>query len=463
MTEPAMVSSPLPYEKLEANVASGHVDTVLVVFADLQGRLQGKRVHAQHFLGRVREFGLDVPSELLAVDVDNRPIGGFGDSHGGAAFGDVLLRPDLSTLRAVPWQPACAMVQCDVRWPDGRPVEQSPRQMLRRQVETARACGFTAIAGTKLQFTVFEETYARAAEVRHRGLMPSTRHVPAASVLATHRIEPMLRDLRNAMVGAGVEIEALEGHHAPGQYEITFRVTDVLTMADQHAVFKAAAKEIAFRHEASVTFMAKHGEAPGNAGHLHLSLRGPGGGLVFAPQDPLGVDVVDLRTDVFRHVVAGVLETLPDFTLLYAPYVNSYKRLGESSSASTAVTWGEDNRTCTVRVLGRGPSLRLENRVPGADANPYLALAAMLAGGLHGIGSCLPLRAPFIGNAAESDHPRIPASLAAARDAFATSVVAGEVFDKEVVAHYVRAADAELAAFAGAVTDWELTRGFERL
>lgn len=463
MTEPIPVSSPLPFEKLEANVTSGHVDTVLVVFTDLQGRLQGKRVHARHFVRGVRETGMDMPSKLLAVDVDMVPIGGFGGSAGGAAHGDLLLRPDMRTLRAVPWQPACAMVQCDLLWPDGRPVEQSPRQILLRQIEAAQIMGVRALAGTKLQFTVFGETFEQAWQAGYQRLTPATRHVPEASVLATHRFEPLLRDLRNAIVGAGLDVEALEGHAAPGQYEITCRVTDILRMADQQVVLKAAAKEIAYRQEASVTFMAKVTEAAGNASPLHMSLRGPGGGLVFAPQDPLGVEVQDLRTDTFRRFVAGVLETMPHFTLLYAPHVNSYKRFNESDAASTALTWGEDNRTCALRVLGRGPTLRVENRVPGADANPYLSMAAMLAGGLYGVRRELPLQEPFIGNAAESGHPRVPSSLREARNLFATSDIVREVFEREVIDHLVRAADAELASFDRVVTDWELARGFERL
>jgi glutamine synthetase len=463
MNEPIPSSSPLPFDKLEANANSGHVDTVLVVFTDLQGRLQGKRVPVRYFLDRVWERGTDMPSALLAVDVDMVPIGGFGGFAGGAPHGDLLLRPVPATLRAVPWQPACAMVQCDVFWPDGRPVEQSPRQLLVRQAEAARIMGFQALAGSKLQFTVYEETYAEAWNRGYRGLTPSTRFTPESSVLGTSRIEPMLRDLRNAIHGAGAEVEAMEGHTAPGQHEITFRVADVLTMADQLVVFKTAAKEIAQRQETALSFMAKYDQESGNGAPVHMSLRGPGGGLVFSPQDPLGVEVQDLRTSTFRQFVAGVLGTLAHFTLLYAPNVNSYKRFDESPSASTAVAWGEDNRTCALRVLGRGPSLRVENRIPGADANPYLVLAAMLAGGLYGIRREWTLQDPFIGNAAESGGARVPGSLAEARDVFASSEIVREVFDREVIEHYVRAADAELLAFRTAVTDWERFRGFERL
>ena len=459
----AETAAPLTLSTLRQDVESGAVDTVLVVFTDMQGRLQGKRVHAPFFLDEVVAHGTEGCNYLLAVDVDMNTVDGYEISSWEQGYGDFVLTPDMSTLRSAPWQVATAMVQCDLSWLDGRPVRQSPRQILRAQAQEADAHGYQVLAGTELEFMVFDTSYQRAWESGYTGLQPATRYNVDYSILGTSELEPLMREIRNSMYRAGLTVESAKGECNVGQQEIAFKYDLVTRTADQHVVFKSAAKELAGRHGKSLTFMAKYDEREGNSCHIHMSLRGSDGELVFASDPAREGGNGDGRSDVFRGFVAGVLATLQDFTLLYAPNVNSYKRFAEGSFAPTAVAWGEDNRTCALRVVGKGPSLRVENRVPGGDANPYLALAGMLAGGLHGIRENLQLEPAFVGNAYESDVPRVPRTLREARDRFAASELAKSAFGEDVVAHYVHAADIELAAFDSSVTDWERRRGFERL
>jgi glutamine synthetase len=447
-------SSPLSLSELTDRVESGEVDTVQVVFTDMQGRLQGKRVHARYFLDEVAGHGMEGCNYLLAVDVDMNTVSGYEISSWDKGYGDFVIAPDPSTLRMASWAPASAMVQCDLAWLDGTPVRQSPRQVLRAQVEEAAAAGFEPYGATELEFIVFADSFQDAFDAGYQGLTGSTRYNVDYSILGTSGDEPLMRDIRNAMYAAGLTVESSKGECNLGQHEIAFKYDRVLRTADNHVVFKTAAKELAARHGKALTFMAKYDEREGNSCHLHMSLRGLDGEIVFAD----GQD----RSDVFASFVAGVQATLRDFTLLYAPTINSYKRYQAGSFAPTAVAWGEDNRTCALRVVGHGAGLRVENRVPGGDVNPYLAQAAMLAGGLHGIREKLPLEPAFVGNAYDSDRARVPSTLRDARDVFAGSALAEAAFGKDVVAHYVRAADVELEAFAGAVTDWERRRGFER-
>src|SRR3954463_6166131 len=448
-------TAPLPVPRLQELVDAGEIDTVVACFTDMQGRLQGKRLHAAFFLSEVLEHGTEACNYLLAVDVDMNTVGGYEISSWERGYGDFVLQPDLATMRRASWLPASVLVQCDVLWLDGQPVRQSPRQILTRQVQAAAELGFVAVAGTELEFMVFEETYEQAWDRGYAGLTGVNRYNVDYSILGTGRVEPLLRDIRNAMYAAGLRVESAKGECNYGQHEIAFRYADVLKTADDHALYKTAAKEIAAAHGKSLTFMSKFDEREGNSCHIHMSLRSPDGGVVF--------DSDAGRTGVFGGFVAGVLATLREFTLLYAPNVNSYKRFAAGSFAPTRVAWGEDNRTCSVRVVGSGSSLRPELRLPGGDVNPYLALAGMLAGGLHGIRSGLPLPPAFPGNAYTSDLPTVPTTLREARDLFAASAVAREAFGDDVVDHYVNAADVELAAFGAAVTDWERRRGFERL
>ncbi len=448
----------LTLDRLTELVDERAVDTVVVAFTDMQGRLQGKRVHARFFLDEVARHGTEACNYLLAVDVDMNTVEGYAISSWEKGYGDFLLRPDIATLREVPWLEASAMVQCDVLWLDGSPVTQSPRQILAAQVRAAAESGFVALSGTELEFIVFEDGYEAAWDQQYRDLTPANRYNVDYSIVGTTRVEPLLRDIRNAMYSAGLTVESAKGECNYGQHEIAFKYDDVIRTADQHSVYKTAAKEIAARHGKSLTFMAKYNEREGNSCHIHLSLRGQDGSIVFA--DP---GAADGRSEVFGSFVAGILAGLRELTLLYAPNINSYKRFQPDTFAPTAVAWGEDNRTCAVRVVGHGASLRLENRVPGGDVNPYLALAGMLASGLHGVRERLPLEPPLVGNAYQAEREHVPASLREARDLFAASALARASFGDDVVAHYVNAADVELRAFERAVTDWERIRCFERM
>ncbi len=454
MTKPDF---PLSLARLRGQVASGEVDTVVVAFTDMQGRLQGKRIHAPFFLDEVVAHGTEGCNYLLAVDVDMNTVAGYQISSWERGYGDMEFVLDMDTTRPVPWLPATVMVQCDLAWldVDHSAVRQSPRQVLKAQVARAAERDLVALAGTELEFCVFEDTYEDAWDAAYRGLTPSNQYNVDYSLLGTSRVEPLLRDIRNGMYGAGLVVESAKGECNLGQHEIAFRYADVLRTADNHAVYKHGAKEIAAQHGKSLTFMAKYDAREGNSCHIHMSLHGTDGRIVF--------DEGDGATPLFERFVAGVQATMADFTLLYAPNVNSYKRFQPGSFAPTAVAWGHDNRTCALRVVGHGPGLRVENRLPGGDINPYLALAGMLAGGLHGIENELPLEPALEGNAYVSDKPHVATTLAQARDLFAESTVARAAFGDDVVDHYVNAADVELAAFNSAVTDWERVRGFERL
>jgi glutamine synthetase len=452
----AQLHGKLSVDQLRSAVASGDVDTVVVAFTDMQGRLQGKRMHADFFLETVLDHGTEGCNYLLAVDVDMNTVSGYAMSSWEGGYGDMEFALDLDTLRDIPWMPGTVMVQCDLAWldHDHSPVVQSPRQILRRQADRAASHGFVAYAGTELEFIVFDTSYEDAWSSAYREMTPGNQYNVDYSLLGTARVEPLLRAIRNGMHGAGLTVESAKGECNLGQHEIAFKYDDVVTTADHHSVYKNGAKEIAAQHGSAITFMAKYDAREGNSCHIHMSLRGENGEIVFDDGEP---------TDVFRQFVAGVQATMADFTLLYAPNVNSYKRFQPGSFAPTAIAWGHDNRTCSLRVVGHGAGLRVENRVPGGDVNPYLGLAGMLAGGLYGIENGLELEEAFVGNAYESDKPHVPMTLHEARDLFAASALARTAFGDDVVDHYVNAADVELAAYNSAVTDWELFRGFERL
>ncbi|BBA95805.1 putative glutamine synthetase [Actinacidiphila reveromycinica] len=452
-----MSSSRLTLDELRGRIASGAVDTVVLAMTDMQGRLQGKRVAADFFLTDVVPGAAEGCGYLLAVDVDMNTVDGYAVSSWDAGYSDLVLAPDLGTLRMVPWHPATAMVQCDVTHHDGAPVSVSPRQVLRRQLDRLAGHGWHAYAGTELEFIAFRDTYEQAWDRDYHGLTPVNQYNVDYSILGTSRIEPLLRRIRNGMAGAGLTVESAKGECNPGQHEIAFKYGPALATCDDHAVYKTGAKEIAAQDGVSLTFMAKYDEREGNSCHVHLSLRDDTGAPVMAGDGPHGF------SPVMEHFLAGQLACLADFALLLAPNVNSYKRYVEGSFAPTAIAWGRDNRTCALRVVGHGPSLRFENRVPGGDVNPYLAVAALVAAGLHGVERELPLQAEFTGNAYASRAPRVPATLRDAVDAFERSAPAAAAFGEDVVRHYAHAGRTELAAFGRAVTDWERRRGFERL
>ncbi len=445
----------LTLDRLRLMIDEGDIDTVIMAFTDMQGRLQGKRLHARYFLDVALEHGTEGCNYLLAVDVDMNTVAGYAISSWERGYGDFEFVPDWDTLRLLTHHPKTAMVQCDLVWLDHAPVLQSPRTILKQQLERVADRGMTALAGTELEFIAFETSYEDAHHLGWRDLTPVNQYNVDYSILGTSRAEPLLRDIRNHMYAAGLDVEGAKGECNLGQHEIGFLYADALTTADNHSVYKTAAKEIAAQRGQSITFMAKYNEREGSSCHIHLSLRSADGELVFWEDGR--------RTPLYDQFIAGVLATLEEFTLLYAPNINSYKRFAAGSFAPTAVAWGIDNRTCAVRLVGHGASARLENRLPGGDVNPYLALAAMVAGGLHGIENELPLEDALEGNAYVSDKPHVPTNLRAARNLFAESKVGRAAFGDEVVDHYVNMADVELSAFEAAVTDWELARSFERM
>lgn len=447
---------------LVQRVEAGMLDTVLVAMTDMQGRLQGKRCSARYFIDEVLDHATEACNYLLAVDVDMTTVDGYEMSSWDTGYGDFVLRPDLDTLRLVPWWPGTAMVLCDVEQVDssgnaGKPVTASPRQVLRAQLDRLAQHGLRAYVGTELEFLVFDDSYEAAFTSGYRDLRPANQYNVDYSMLGTARIEPLLRRIRNEMSGAGLYVESAKGECNPGQHEIAFRYDEALITCDNHSIYKTGAKEIAAQEGRSITFMAKYNEREGNSCHIHLSLRNEEGEPVFAG------DGADGDSALMRHFLAGQLDCLREFSYLLAPNINSYKRFQPGSFAPTAVAWGRDNRTCALRVVGHGPSLRFENRVPGGDVNPYLAVAAVIAAGLHGLEHRLPLEPEFHGNAYRSQRPRVPRTLREAAQLFGESKIARDAFGEEVVRHYRNTAQVELDAYDAAVTDWERVRGFERL
>ncbi len=452
-----MAAGNLSIEQLEADVAARETDTVIIAFTDMQGRLVGKRASARLFLEEIAEHGAEACNYLLAVDVEMNTVAGYALSSWEHGYGDMVLKPDLSTLRRIPWLVGTAMVTADLAWLDGTPVNPDPRRILKRQLARLAERGLEAHVGTELEFIVFENGYRDAWARKYEGLTPASDYNIDYALMASSRMEPLLRDIRNGMDGAGMYCEGVKGECNLGQQEIAFRYTDALATCDNHSIYKNGAKEIADQHGQALTFMAKFNEREGNSCHIHLSVRGTDGEPVMADEGRQHG-----FSKLMEHWLAGQLATLRELTLFFAPNINSYKRYVEGSFAPTAVAWGIDNRTCALRVVGHGHSLRAENRVPGGDVNQYLAVAALIAGGLYGIEHELELEPMLEGNAYASDAPRVPSSLREAMALFAESEVAVEAFGKDVVEHYLNNARIEQAAFDAAITDWERVRGFER-
>jgi glutamine synthetase len=442
----------LTLEELAEQVGRGQIDTVLLALTDMQGRLQGKRLTAQYFLDEVASHGAEGCNYLLAVDVEMNTVDGYEMASWDRGYGDFGMRPDLSTLRLVPWHEATALCLADLEWADGSPVVASPRQVLRAQLARLAERGWTANASTELEFLVFRDSYEDAYRMGYRDLEPANLYNIDYSLMGTAKVEPLIRRIRNGMAGAGLVVENSKGECNLGQHEINFHYADALRTADEHSIYKSGAKEIADQEGMSISFMAKFNEREGSSCHIHFSIADESGPLF------------ERDRGVFESFLAGQLACLRELTLFLAPNINSYKRYAEGSFAPTAVAWAPDNRTCSLRVVGHGPSLRFENRAGGSDLNPYLALSALVAAGLHGVDEGLELEPAYEGNAyLAADKPRLPHTLRESRDLFGASEVARAAFGTEVVEHYVHAADIELQAFDSAVTDWERVRGFERL
>src|ERR671936_2493760 len=390
----------LSLDELRADVERGAIDTVVCAFTDMQGRLLGKREHAAYFLDETAEHGLEGCNYLLALDMEMDPQPGYAMASWERGYGDFHLTPDLATLRRIPWLEGTALVLCDVDWEDGSPVVASPRQVLRAQVERARAAGFEPMFGSELEFYLLRESYAEAHAKHYRDLTPSVPYILDYHVLATSYDEPLIRQIRNGMHAAGIPVESSKGEAWPGQQEINFRYADALTAADNHVIYKNGAKELAHLNGCSITFMAKPDHRwIGNSCHIHASLWRDGENA-FAGE-----------SDVFEQFLAGWIACARELALFLAPTINSYKRYAAGSWAPTTLAWGHDNRTCGFRIVGHGRSLRAETRIPGGDVNPYLGFAALLAAGLHGIERGLELPSPLEGNAYESDAERFPHSL----------------------------------------------------
>jgi glutamine synthetase len=442
----------LELDDLRAAVDAGEIDTVLLALTDMQGRLQGKRLSAQHVLGEVAEHGAEACNYLLAVDVEMNTVAGYEMSSWDRGYGDFEMRPDLDTLRITPWHPGTALCLADLHWLDGKPVVASPRQILRAQLDRLAERGWYAFAGTELEFMVFRTSYEDAWNSAYREMTPANLYNVDYSIVGTSRVEPLIRRIRNEMAQANMKVEDSKGECNLGQHEINFRYGPALRAADEHVIYKTGAKEIAAQEGMSITFMAKYDEREGNSCHIHLSL-----------QDDDGTNLFDSDQKLFDSFLAGQIAHLRDLTLFLAPNINSYKRYSIGSFAPTAIAWGRDNRTCALRVIGHGAGRRFECRSPGGDVNPYLALAALIAAGLGGVDAGLELEPAFEGNAYASDKPRLPTTLREARDLFEQSAIARGAFGDDVHAHYVNMADVEIAEFDATVTDWERFRGFERL
>ena len=437
-------------DELRALVERGEVDTVVLAMTDMQGRLQGKRMDAEAFVADIASHGAEACNYLLAVDVEMNTLDGFALTSWEAGYGNFVLRPDLATLRPMPWLEGTVMCLADVEHHDGSPVVESPRQILRAQIARLAERGWMANIGSELEFVLFRESYDSAREKGYRNLKPANAYNVDYSVLGTTMVEDVIRPIRLAMKAAGLKVEDSKGECNLGQHEINFRYRDALGMADDHVFYKLAAKEIAYQHGAAITFMAKLDEREGNSCHIHCSFWEDG--------TPLFAE----REGVYDAYIAGQVAHTHELSMFFAPNVNSYKRYAYGSFAPTTLLWATDNRTCAFRSVGHGPSLRLETRIAGGDANPYLAFAAIIAAGLDGIDSALPPVPPVAGSAYDADGQRMPTTLAEAVDLLDRSAFARAAFGDRVIDHYVNSGRHEVRAFESAVTDWEWTRSFER-
>src|SRR6266550_3391465 len=442
----------LTVTELEKAVGDGSIDTIVVAFTDMQGRLMGKRVQGEFFLeGQIAEHGAEGCNYLLALDMEMDPVPGYQIASWERGYGDFSLMPDMATLRRIPWLEATALVLCDVAWHDGTPVNPSPRQVLKRQVERAVELGYEPMFGSELEFYLLKESFEEAHAKHYRDLTPSVPYILDYHILATTYDEPLLRQIRNGMQGAGIPVETSKGEAWPGQQEINFRFADAVTMADNHTIYKNGAKEIAHQNGCSITFMAKPDHSwIGSSCHIHTSLWRDGENA-FAG-----------GPDVFKQFLAGWIAGAKELAIFLAPTINSYKRYAAGSWAPTTLAWGHDNRTCGFRIVGHGQHLRTESRIPGADVNPYLCFAALLAAGLQGIEEKLTLPPEFKGNAYESDVQRFPHALREAISALEGGSLARAALGDEVVEHYLNYARTEQRLFDQAVTCYEREQLFER-
>lgn len=445
-------------DALLAGIKAGQIDTIQVAGPDMASRLVGKRFTADCFLSQLVKGSTHGCNYLFAVDLTMEPQDGYALANWEAGFGDFELRPDLNAIFLIPWEASSALVFCDFHHHDGKLVEQAPRTILRRQVERLESLGLRANIASELEFFLYNEDYDAAARMDHTGLTAASSYRIDYHILQTGREEPLIREIRNQMLAAGLPIENSKGEWGVGQHEINMTYADPMLMADRHVIFKHGTKHIAQAHGKSITFMAKpkRGEA-GSSCHIHVSLFDEKGNVFWDKDAHTG-------TELYRHFLGGLLKYCRELTLFFAPTINSYKRFEAMSWAPTKQVWATDNRTTGFRVVGHDSGFRIENRMPGADANPYLAFAAMIAAGLAGIEEKLECGAEYHGNAyVDAKLPSIPSTLRDAAELFAASELAKKSFGKEVVEHYTHAARLEVREFDAAVTDWERQRYFEQI
>ena len=448
----------LTLKDLRAKTDAGEIDTVIVAFADHYGRLHGKRFDASFFIDDAVANGTHACDYLLTVDMEMEPVAGYSYASWEQGFGDFHLVPDLETLRLASWLDRTALVLCDVEDETKHaPVAVAPRSVLRRQIEHAAAAGFTAKGASELEYYIFDDSYREAAKKKYSGLEPAGWYLEDYHLLQGSREERYNGPVRRHLAASGVPVENSKGEWGRGQHEMNIRYSELLTMADRHSVMKLAMKEIADATGVSVTFMAKPvTEEAGSSCHVHVSLW-QDGSSAFSNEG--GAD-----TDAFRWFLGGWMAHVGDVMAFYAPTINSYKRYQPGSWAPVGIAWSEDNRTAGFRVVGSGASRRIECRLPGADCNPYLVYAAVLASGLDGIANKTEPPAEFVGDVYQArDLPRVPATLREAATAFAKSDFAREAFGAEVHEHYSHFFDVEATQYDNAVTDWERWRYFERI
>ena len=446
----------LTLDALRDEAEAGTIDTVVTAFTDMQGRLFGKRIQVEYFLDDVTEHGIEGCNYLLALDMEMDPVPGYELANWEGGYGDFGIVPDMSTLRRIPWLDRTALVICDVTNHDGSPVYASPRQILIAQYERARELGFTPFSASELEFYLYKESYAEAWEKDFRALTPTIPYILDYHILATTMDEAYLGPIRRGMHEAGIPIEFSKGEAWYGQHEVNFRYADAVTAADRHTIYKNGVKEIAFLNGISATFMAKPSEKDiGSSCHIHTSLVGDDGNSAFVDSDE--------ETDTFRHYLGGLRTHLRELALFVAPSINSYKRYASESWAPTSISWGRDNRTCGFRVVGHGQARRVECRIPGADVNPYLGMAALLAAGLDGIENSLDPGPELKGNAyEEAEAEPFPSSLREAVELWEGSDFAKRAFGEQVWGHYLNYGRTEQRLFDEVVTDYERRRMFER-
>jgi glutamine synthetase len=454
---PGALNGMLTLEELESEIGQGTIDTVVAAFTDMQGRLMGKRIQGEYFLEEVSAHGVEGCNYLLALDMEMDPVPGYQMANWEKGYGDFGISPDMATIRRIPWLDSTALVLCDVVSHDGSPVVESPRQILIAQYERANQLGYTPMMSSELEFYLYKESYAEAWQKGYRDLTPTIPYILDYHVLATTMDEPFIQQLRRGMQGAGIPVEFSKGEAWYGQHEINFRYADAVTAADRHTIYKNGAKEIANLNGISASFMAKPSEKDiGSSCHIHMSLVGRDGGTnVFVDGEE--------ETDVFRHYLGGLRKRIRELALFVAPSVNSYKRYASESWAPTSISWGRDNRTCGFRIVGHGQSRRVECRIPGADVNPYLGFAALLAAGLDGIENGSDPGPELVGNAyAAGEAEAFPSSLREAVEGWEGSDFAKRVFGEAVWQHYVNYGRTEQRLFDEVVTDYERVRMFER-